>query len=170
MSNNKRIAANVFVSGLGQDLCNPFFDSEGTLYIIRQNIGAILSVDKVGNTLPYVNTGGQPSAAMFSDDNILYVADFAHAAILAYSTDGQQETVVAVYEDKPLRGPNGISIVDGDIFFSDSGSFGETGLHSPQGSVFAITNSPSGQILKPLSLSNLAYPSGIAVTHDRKFM
>ena len=47
---------------------------------------------------------------------------------------------------------------------------GETGLHSPTGSVFTIANSPSGQILRPISLNNLAYPSGIAVTRVRKFM
>lgn len=170
MASNKRIAAAVFVSGLGQDLCNPFFDEEGTLYVTRQNNGGIFTIDKVGNTMPYVNTGGQPNGATFNQDNILYVADFAHGAVLAYSTDGQQETVVGVYEDKPLKGPNSVSIVDGDIFFTDSGAFGETGLHSRQGSVFAITNSPSGQILKPISLNNLAYPSGIAVTKDKKFM
>jgi len=78
--------------------------------------------------------------------------------------------IVGVYEDKPLKGPNSIFINNGDIYFTDSGSFGETGLHSATGSLFTISNSPSGQILKPISLGNLAYPAGIAVTADGKFM
>lgn len=167
---NKRITAKEFVSGLGNDICSPFFDENGTLHIIRQNTGAILTVDSVGNAQSKVNTGGQPSNATYSPDGILYVTDFGHAAVLAYTPDGRQECVVGVYEDRPLRGPNSLTIVNGDIFFTDSGVFGETGLHSPTGSVFTISNSPSGQILKPISLGNLAYPAGIAVTRDRKFM
>lgn len=101
---------------------------------------------------------------------MLFVADFGHAAILAVRKDGHHELVVGVYEDKPLKGPSSIFMSSGDIFFTDSGSFGETGLHSPTGSLFAISNSPSGQILKPISLGNLAYPSGIVVSADGKFM
>lgn len=101
---------------------------------------------------------------------MLYVADFGHAGILAVRKDGNQELVVGVYEDKPLKGPNSIYLSNGDIFFSDSGTFGETGLQSATGSLFAISNSPSGKILKPISFANLAYPSGIAVSSDGKFM
>lgn len=167
---SKKLSATLFVSGLGNDVCNPFFDRLGKLHIIRQNVGTILTVDNVGNSQMVVNTGGQPSYATYNEDGSLYVCDFGHSAVLAFTKDGQQELVVGVYEDKPLRGPNSISIVDDDIFFTDSGAFGETGLHNPSGSVFAISNSPSGQVLKPISLGNLAYPSGIAVSRDKKFV
>eukprot|EP00981_Chlorochromonas_danica_P006112 scaffold1287_cov253-Ochromonas_danica.AAC.25 len=130
---NKKVSATVFVSGIGNDICNPFFDDKGNLHIIRQNIGTILSVDSVGNAKPIFSTGGQPSGAIYSNtvSNLLYVTDFAHNAVLALSSDGQQEVIVSVYEDRPLKGPNGIALIDDDIFFTDSGSFGETGLHSP---------------------------------------
>ncbi|RYH15330.1 SMP-30/gluconolactonase/LRE family protein [archaeon] len=167
---NKKIPATVFVSGLGSDICNPFINKDGKLHVIRLNQGTILQLDSVGNTRPLVATNGQPSSSVFSPDGILYTADFAHMAVLAYTEDGQQEMVVSVYEDKPLKGPNGIALIDGDIFFTDSGPFGETGLHAPLGSLFVISNSPSGQILKPISLNNLAYPAGIAVTKDKKFI
>lgn len=169
---NKKVSATVFVSGIGNDVCNPFFDEKGTLHIIRQNIGTILSLDSVGNAKPLYSTGGQPSGAIYSNtvSNLLYVTDFAHNAVIALSSDGQQEVIVSVYEDRPLKGPNGIALIDDDIFFTDSGSFGETGLHSPTGSLFVISSSPSGKILKPISLGNLSYPSGIVVTKDKKFM
>ena len=47
---------------------------------------------------------------------------------------------------------------------------GETSLQSPDGSLFVIRNSPSGQILMPISLGNLAGPTGVAVTKDGKFV
>ena len=111
-----------------------------------------------------------PFVKILSDIGVLYVADFGHAGILAVRKDGNQELVVGVYEDKPLKGPNSIYLSNGDIFFTDSGTFGETGLQSATGSLFAISNSPSGKILKPISLANLAYPSGVAVSSDGKFM
>jgi sugar lactone lactonase YvrE len=170
MSHTKKSHATVFVSGLGSDICNPFFDRNGTLHVIRQSMGSILTIDSVGNPSPIINTGGQPSYATFNTEDILYVTDFGHSAVLAYTREGQQELVVGVYEDKPLKGPNSICMVDGDIFFTDSGAFGETGLHAPTGSVFSISSSPSGQVLKPIAINSLAYPSGIAVTKNKKFI
>lgn len=166
----KKIPASVFVSGIGNDVCGPFFDEAGNLHVLRQSIGTVLAIDSVGNPRTVVSTGGQPSCGVFSSDGLMYVADFAHAAVLAYTPDGQQEMVVSVYEDKPLKGPHGLALLDGDVFFTDSGAFGETGMHSPTGSLFVISSSPSGKILKPISLGNLCYPAGIAVTKDKKFM
>lgn len=162
--------ASVFISGVSSDICSPFFDSSGKLYVIFQNSGSIKTINSVGNTANVCSTGGQPSSATFSSDGVLYVSDFGHAAILAIQKDSQQDLVVGIYEDKPLKGPNCVNITNGDIFFTDSGAMGETGLQSCTGSLFTISNSPSGQILKPISLGNLAYPSGIAVTPDRKFI
>ncbi len=162
--------ANVFITGIGNDICCPFFNDSGKLCVVRQNTGSIITVNSVGNTKTLCSTGGQPSGAIYNASGVLYVADFGHSAILAVQNDGQQELVVGVYEDKPLKGPNSITIANGDIFFTDSGAFGETGLHSTTGSIFTISSSPSGQILKPIALGNLAYPSGIAVTSDGKFM
>lgn len=116
-------------------------------------------------------THGQPSGAMYDSDGVLYVADFAHGAVLAVQPDGVHDVVVGVYEDRPLKGPNTIvKDKNGNIFFTDSGPFGETGLDSPSGSLFAIVSSSAGQILKPLSLESLAYPSGVAVSPNGKFM
>lgn len=162
--------ASVFISGVSDDICSPFFDSGGKLHLIYQKSGDVKTINSVGNTQTICSTRGNPSSAVYSPDGVLYVSDFAHAAVLAVQKDCQQELVVGVYEDKPLKGPNCVNITNGDIFFTDSGAFGETGLSSPTGSLFTISNSPNGQILKPISLGNLAYPSGIEVTPDGKFI
>lgn len=161
--------ASVFISGISDDICSPFFDRTGKLHLVFQSSGDIKTINSVGNTQTVCQTGGNPSGASYSPDGVLYVSDFAHAAVLAIQK-GQQEFVVGVYEDRPLKGPNCVNITNGDIFFTDSGAFGETGLQSANGSLFTISNSPSGQILKPISLGNLAYPSGVAVTPDGKFI
>jgi hypothetical protein len=141
--------ATLLVSGLGGDICSPFFNSSGQLHVLRQNSGAVMSVSSAGAVKTITNTGGQPSGAIFSSNNDhIYVSDLGHGAILAVQPQNQQQDlVVAVYEDKPLRGPNSICIKrtsnnenenneEGErveIFFTDSGSFGETGLHARQG-------------------------------------
>ncbi len=176
VTNIKRTPAQVYVSNVASDICCPFFDNHERLHVLRQSTGAVLEVDHVGNTSSVFNTSGQPFGALFSagysgEDELLYVADFAHGAVLAMSREhSHQETVVSSYEDKPMKGPNSLCMVDGDIFFTDSGSLGETGLHNPTGSVYMIGQGPHGRILRPISLNNLAYPAGIAVTRGKKFM
>ena len=160
----------IFVSGIGNDLTCPFFNSQGKLHVVKQNAGTIISVDVSGNTQVVCSTSGQPSGGVFSNDDVLYVADFAHSGILSMQIDNQQDLVVGVYEDKPLKGPHTVQINHGDIYFTDSGSFGETGLQSQTGSLFTIANSPTGQILRPIAYESLAYPTGIALTKNGKFM
>lgn len=158
--------AELYMSDIGDDICSPFIDKSGNLYAVLQNSGEIVSA--TGQIETVHSTGGQPSGALFDTNGVMYIADFAHGSILAVQPDGQQDVVVGVYEDKPMKGPHSVSYSPdtGSLFFTDSGPFGETGLHSPTGSVFAIVNSSGGQILKPISLSNLAYPTGVAVGPD----
>lgn len=168
------VKATVWIEDLGKgDLCSPFFnDLDNTLHVILQKSGEILSVNSFGQTRPVYSTGGQPSSAVFDHENSrLLVADFAHGAVLALTFDGGQETVVAVYEDNPLKGPNSLLLTPNGIFFSDSGAMGETGLHSPTGSLFAITSSRTqSSLLKPVSLNTLASPTGLALSPCGKFI
>jgi sugar lactone lactonase YvrE len=166
-----KATATVYLSNLGDDVCSPFFDKEGTFHAVIQNSGVVLHLDPAsGKMMTTHSTDGQPSGAAYDDAGVLFVTDIGHGAVLAVQ-DGSQDAVVAVYEDRPLKGPSSITVDKaGNIFFTDSGPLGETGLASPSGSVFCIANSPGGQILKPISLSNLAYPCGIAVSPDGKFM
>lgn len=165
--------ASLFLSGIGSDICSPFFDSNGKLHIILQNSGEIASIDgSTGQVKVVHSTGGQPSGAVHDPNTgTFYIADFAHAAVLAVQLGSRaQEALVTIYEDRPLKGPNSIVSCNGSIYFTDSGPFGETGLHSATGSLFSIGSSPSGQILRPISLNNLASPQGVALSPDGKFM
>ena len=164
--------ATLFLSAIGQDITAPFFNGVGQLHAILHDSGEIVVIDDTNGQVDTLHsTGGQPSGASFDlSDGTLYVADFAHAAVLAIQSDGNQESVVGVYEDRPLKGPHSILAAHGNIYFTDSGPLGETGLHSPTGSLFVISNSPTGQILKPIALNSLASPSGIALSPNGQLL
>ena len=165
-----RIKAEVYLEGLGNDITSPFFDHLNALHFILQDSGEICKLDHSAQMKPVSRTGGQPADATFGSNKMMYVTDFAHGAVLAIQGE-QQEEIVTVYEDKPLKGPNSIAIdSSGTIYFSDSGPLGETGLHNSTGSLFMINNSAAGQILKPISLENLAYPSGIALSPSGRIL
>jgi sugar lactone lactonase YvrE len=115
MSSSSSVSrAAVFVDGLGNDICCPFVDQENNLFFILQDSGEVIAIDPLGDTEMIHCTSGQPSGAAFDDQGILYISDFAHGAVLAVHEAGndQQELVVGVYEDKPLKGPH--SIVAGE--------------------------------------------------------
>ena len=166
------IRAKPFIQNLPIDISSPFFDSNGRLHFLCEDTGTVMMVDEVEKIQTVHSTQGMPSGAMFDKDENLFVTDFAHGSVLAVHMEtGEQESLVGVYEDKPLKGPNTITQDKfGNFYFTDSGPFGQTGLDNPTGSLFAISNTPTGQILKPLSLENMAYPAGVAVTPNGKFM
>jgi len=156
----KETAAEVFLTEVGnRDLYCPFFDKSNTLHVCCQNSGEVFRISPSGQLNLFHSSQGQLSSGCFKNDGTLFVADFAHGAILKSSGDGEQDIVVGEYEDRPLKGPNSVIISnDGTILFTDSGPIGETGLHNPVGSLFSIRN----DMLIPISLGNLAYPTGVA--------
>ena len=68
---------------------------------------------------------------------------------------------VAEYEGKPFWGPSHITYDRvGNMYFTDSGPFGETTLQQPNGSLYCITTQ---QILRPILYECLAHPSAVTV-------
>lgn len=176
-----RRGTKVLFDKLGSDICSPFFDKFGSLHVVFTDTGEIGVLRDDVKVIH--STNGQASSACFDESGVLYITDFAHGAVLVMrqsqaSVSGshdfrneQQEEVVAVYEDRPLIGPSSIAFdKSGNIFFTDSGPFGETGLHSAKGSLFTIAGGVSGQILKPIVLEKLASPTSVALSPDAKFM
>jgi len=165
------IKAVPFISDISNNICCPFFNKAGQLHALLQESGEIITINDSKQVKKIHTTGGQPSGAAFDQNGVLYVTDFAHGAVLAVQDNGEQEVIVGTYEDKPLIGPNSIIYAsNGNVFFTDSGPFGETGLHNKTGSLFMVSNGGSAQMLRPVSLENLASPSGVAISPDGKFV
>ncbi|KAJ1620211.1 hypothetical protein T492DRAFT_1079439 [Pavlovales sp. CCMP2436] len=107
--------------------------------------------------------GVQPSSlAVHPVDGTILLADLGHKSVLAVSPQGQTSDFVREYEQQPFIGPSALSF-DGkrNLYLCDAGPLGETGLHSPKGSVFVVSS--DGQLLLPLTLESLAYPSALAL-------
>ena len=80
---------------------------------------------------------------------------------------GQPLVVVNEYEGKSLRGPNSACFDSaGQLFFTDSGPLGETGLLERKGSVFVVTGEANTRLLRPLAYESLAHPSGICLNAE----
>ena len=63
---NKKAA--ILITGIGNDICSPFFDDGGKLNIVYQNSGSIKKINSVGNTQNVCNTNGHPSGACYGSD------------------------------------------------------------------------------------------------------
>ena len=169
-----RAKTEVFLEGLGNDITSPYFDKYNSLHFLLSDRGEVCKIDSGMSVQTVQNTGGSPSSGYLGSNNMLYVTDSAQGSVLAITPQGEQNELVSVYEDRPLKGPSSIVLdKSGNIFFTDSGPLGDTGLHNPSGSLFMISGGNSTNnmmMLKPISLENLAYPSDIALSNNDKMI
>ena len=178
----QQFEARSYIENLDENICCPFFDKFGALHVVFSETGQVAVIrDMTPHTIH--NTNGHTSGAAFDANGALYMTDFTQGAVLVSvgpeestqpNKDFRNETqdvFVSVYEDKPLKGPSAIAFDKaGNIFFTDSGPFGETGINSPAGSLFSITSGVSTRILKPIVLEKLAGPSDVAVSPVNNFV
>jgi len=156
----------------GSKVCSPFVAGEAIHYV-SSGTGEVFRWSAPDAHSAVAFTGGEPLGAQLDAAGRLHVADGGHGAVLRVDAGGSQPGVmVRAYEDRALRGPNGLAFSpDGALFFSDSGPLGETTLEHSRGSVFCIAASPSGgQVLRPLALECLALPWGVAASADAVFV
>uniref|UniRef100_A0A7S2SI56 SMP-30/Gluconolactonase/LRE-like region domain-containing protein n=1 Tax=Rhizochromulina marina TaxID=1034831 RepID=A0A7S2SI56_9STRA len=161
------LEASPVVTGMGPGICSPFFDANGTLHFASSMSGDIFAADiSAGRAEKVTNSGGGVTGAAVDASGSLYLADPAQNAVLCVAA-GDVKVVCASYEDRPFRGPHSVAFDSkGGMFFTDSGPLGETGLHNPKGSVYAVAQGPDGSYLKPLISESLAHPAGVAVSPD----
>jgi sugar lactone lactonase YvrE len=122
--------------------------------------------DADGQLSSFLSTDGVPNALAFDSTGAVFVSDLANKCIKSKeSNDPSLQVLVGEYEGRQFAGPNSLCFdKEGTLFFTDSGPMGDTSLARPKGSVFCVKL--DDQLLKPLALECLAYPSGIAVSDD----
>lgn len=147
----------------------PAVENGGSLVVTSCTAGTLLKLEN-GTLVPLIETEGNP-CGVFVDrtSNDIFLADVARQAILK-AERGADNTLqltqfVDQFEGKPFRGPNHVCIdPDGEIFFTDSGPRGDTGLANPKGSIYRTVQ--SRQQLVPLCATGLASPSGITISRE----
>jgi hypothetical protein len=96
--------AQIFLGDAGEDIASPFFDKRGSFYYVSRSTGEIYTISDYSTQSIRVwgNSEGQPSGANMDDDDNMYVADFAHAAIVSVSSRGFN-LIVSEYENKLFK-------------------------------------------------------------------
>jgi sugar lactone lactonase YvrE len=151
------------------NLSSPFTVHSDKIFMVSHS-GEILKLEN--NSLKVdSHMGGQPNAIVVSQDEKNYfVADLAHQAIFMKSLEEENTDFtkfVFEFEGIPLIGPNSLALSSNQqLFFTDSGPWGETSIENKRGSVFLVDLMAS--IVRPLALNCLAFPSGIALGSTEK--
>jgi gluconolactonase len=141
----------------------PAFDRNGNLFVVDVDTGAISKISPKGQVKIFINTGGAPNGAKFHANGDLYVAD-RQKGIIAISPDGKIRVIVDHYQRKKFYGPNDL-IFDsqGNLYFTDPhGSSAE----NPFGCVYRFSSSGELTCLA----SGLAFPNGLALSKDERFL
>jgi len=141
----------------------PAFDRNGNLFVVDVDTGDISKISPEGQVKIFINTGGAPNGAKFHANGDLYVAD-RKKGIIAISSDGKIRVIVDHYEGKKFYGPNDL-IFDskGNLYFTDPhGSSAE----NPFGCVYRFSSSGELTCLA----SGLAFPNGLVLSKDEKFL
>ncbi|KAK2947263.1 putative SMP-30/Gluconolaconase/LRE domain protein [Blattamonas nauphoetae] len=148
----------------GNQIASPAL-SENHLVIASTGSGEVFRInleEKVAMSTPL---RGSPSGVAYDSQGSMVVADLSSKAIMTQE-DKEMSILVCDFEGSSFKGPNTICFdLEGTMYFTDSGPFGETNLFNATGSLFSIDK--DGQHLQPMILNALAYPSGITYSsHD----
>jgi gluconolactonase len=141
----------------------PAFDRKGNLFVVNIDTGDISKISPEGQVKTFVNTGGAPNGAKFHANGDLYVAD-RQKGIIAISPDGKIRVIVDHYQGKKFYGPNDLVFDSrGNLYFTDPhGSSAE----NPFGCVYRL--STEGELA--CLASGLAFPNGVVLSRDEKFL
>ncbi len=141
----------------------PVFDRKGNLFAVDVHTGNISKISPEGQVKIFINTGGGPNGAKFHANGDLYVAD-RRKGIISIAPDGKIQVIVDHCQGKKFYGPNDL-IFDsrGNLYFTDPhGSSAE----DPFGCVYRFSSSGELTCLA----SGLAFPNGIALSRDDKYL
>lgn len=137
------------------------------LHVVTSASGNLARVED-GKLVPVLETNGQPSgAATDPTTGEVFLTDTARQAIVKMETDAagdappQLVQFLEQFEGKQFRGPHGVTFdANGELYFTDAGSTGDTGLHNPRGVVYRTVQ--GRQQVVAMCPPTLAFPTGIA--------
>lgn len=138
------------------------FDHEGNGYVSHGKFVTKVTAD--GKTSQWLDSGGAPNGHKILGDGTHLICDGDLHAVLHVSADGKVlGKASAKCGDKPLRGPNDLSldVAHAGFYFTDPGGSDEKKL---VGTVHYVDDKG----VTHLSAEGLAFPNGIVLTPDGK--
>ena len=137
------------------------FDHEGRGYVSHATTITRFTLD--GKHETWAETGGPNGHKILADGTHL-VCDRSHKAVLHLSADGKMlEPAAKAFDDKPLAGPNDLTLdaPNGGFYFTDPE--GST-LEQRTGAVYYVDRERRVHQV----VHGMAYPNGVALTPDGK--
>jgi gluconolactonase len=153
----------VFAKG-GKFLEGPAFDTEGNLWVVSIQSGAVSQITPDGKWTDVFNTGGQPQGLKFHKDGRLFGVD-RKKGVFSYDPKTQKlSDYVLYFQNENFHGPNDL-IFDrqGGLYFTDPWG---TSMANLRGAVYYV--SPEGKVSR--LIDTMAFPNGIALSPDEKVL
>ena len=103
------------------------FDSEGTLYVVDNGSGEIVTIGADGTVTPFANAGitGPDGIAVDEENSRLLVADSAIDELLGVAIPGAAVTSLGAFDFDPGPEPSGLAVQESVAFISSGGLSGE---------------------------------------------
>uniref|UniRef100_A0A7S1PR40 SMP-30/Gluconolactonase/LRE-like region domain-containing protein n=1 Tax=Neobodo designis TaxID=312471 RepID=A0A7S1PR40_NEODS len=146
---------------------------DGALLVASTSSGQLLRLGDDQQLSVLLDTNGQPAAiAADPQSKDVFIADASRQSIVK-SEGGVADADAAPqlaqfleqFEGQPFRGPAGIAFDEaGELYFSDAGAFGDTGLHNPRGTVYRTVQ--GRQQVVAMCPPSLAHPAGVACSSN----
>jgi sugar lactone lactonase YvrE len=146
---------------------------DGALIVASATSGQLLRLGDDQQLSVLLDTNGQPAAmAMDPQTKDIFIADAARQSIVKSEggvVDAEAAPQLAQFleqfEGQPFRGPSGIAFDDaGELYFTDAGAFGDTGIHNARGGVYRTVQ--GRQQVVAMCPASLAHPAGIACSSN----
>lgn len=136
----------------------PCFDANGVLYFTQCGSGWITRI-RGGRVENYVYSGSTPNGAVFSEDNVLWIAEAGTNQLLRY--DGEELVEIAgEWDGKPLQKPNDLVFApDGSIYMTGPGG---SNAETPIGVIYHIERDGAIEVVA----DGMCFPNGLALTAD----
>lgn len=142
----------------------PSWHADGCIYLVNCHSSIVHRVWEDGQVEEFGRTPGKGNGSTFGPDDLLYVADYAHRAIVRFDTDGMPSVVCDSHEGGTFRGPNDLVFASaGNLFFTDPRDSSEA---APIGSVYM--QNAEGRVKRVGS--EMAFPNGIALDPKELFL
>ncbi|WP_202913374.1 SMP-30/gluconolactonase/LRE family protein [Acuticoccus sediminis] len=139
-----------------------FFDGDGALWLCDVAYGRIFRIGPGGGWTLGQQYAGEPHSMRFAPDGRPVIADYRRG-LITLGPDGPVP-LAATAGDGPFLGLSDMTYgPDGTLWFTDSG---RSSLSDPVGRVYA--RSADGTLRQVLG--GIAYPNGIAVSPDGRFV
>jgi len=122
----------------------------------------------------HIQLGGElRGVVMDNQGKRCYFTDISNGVIWMKEMEDKSNQVNLVtneFESVPFLGPHSMALSEdgNNLYFTDSGPWGETSIENPKGSVFVL-DIPLG-LVRPLALQCLAYPTGLVLSNNDKLL